>query len=152
AIVSIKGGVGKTTTTVGLGSTLADLRGDRIIALDGNPDRGTLGERIRRDHSRTIQHLLAAQHEITSYSGVPDFTSQTEARLEVLVSDQDPAVSNAFSEQDYRDVSAILERNYTISLTDCGTGLLNSAMTGILALADQLVLISSAAVDGSHSA
>ena len=42
AVVSLKGGVGKTTTTVGLGAMLASLRGDRVIAVDANPDRGTL--------------------------------------------------------------------------------------------------------------
>ena len=44
AVLSLKGGVGKTTTTVGLGATLATLRGDRVIAVDANPDRGTLSE------------------------------------------------------------------------------------------------------------
>src|SRR5205823_7418151 len=30
AVLSLKGGVGKTTTTMGLGATLASLRGDRV--------------------------------------------------------------------------------------------------------------------------
>ena len=34
AVLSLKGGVGKTTTTIGLGSTFASLRGDRVIAVD----------------------------------------------------------------------------------------------------------------------
>src|SRR5206468_1454934 len=38
AVLSLKGGVGKTTTVMGLGSTLASLRGDRVIAVDANPD------------------------------------------------------------------------------------------------------------------
>jgi hypothetical protein len=42
AALSLKGGVGKTTTTTALGSTLSSLRGDRVIAVDANPDRGTL--------------------------------------------------------------------------------------------------------------
>ena len=44
AVMSLKGGVGKTTTTVGLGAMLASLRGDRVIAVDANPDRGTLSD------------------------------------------------------------------------------------------------------------
>ncbi len=39
AMLSMKGGVGKTTTTVGLGSTFASLRGDHVVAADANPDR-----------------------------------------------------------------------------------------------------------------
>ena len=46
AVLSIKGGVGKTTTTLGLGSALAMVRTDRVIAVDANPDRGTLAERV----------------------------------------------------------------------------------------------------------
>lgn len=48
AVVSRKGGVGKTTTTLMLGHTFASLRGDRVIALDGNPDAGSLAYRMRR--------------------------------------------------------------------------------------------------------
>ncbi|MGV7297670.1 nucleotide-binding protein, partial [Mycobacterium kansasii] len=45
-VVSLKGGVGKTTTTVTLGSVFAHLRkGDRVVALDGNPDFGNLSSR-----------------------------------------------------------------------------------------------------------
>ena len=47
AVLSLKGGVGKTTVTVGLGATLASLRGDRVIAVDANPDRGTLSDKVR---------------------------------------------------------------------------------------------------------
>ena len=45
AIASQKGGVGKTTVTTLLGMALADAREDRVIAIDANPDRGTLAER-----------------------------------------------------------------------------------------------------------
>ncbi len=49
AFISRKGGVGKTTTCLLTGHTFASLRGDRVVALDGNPDAGTLGHRIRRE-------------------------------------------------------------------------------------------------------
>jgi hypothetical protein len=38
AFISRKGGVGKTTTCLLAGHTFATYRGDRVIALDGNPD------------------------------------------------------------------------------------------------------------------
>ena len=40
ALLSLKGGVGKTTVTVGLGATFASLRGDCVVAVDANPDFG----------------------------------------------------------------------------------------------------------------
>ncbi|GLW64751.1 hypothetical protein Arub01_29950 [Actinomadura rubrobrunea] len=152
AVMSLKGGVGKTTTTVGLGSMLASLRGDRVIAVDANPDRGTLSDKLRLETAATVRDLLNNRDKIHRYADVRAFTSQNEARLEVLASDRDPAVSEAFSAEDYSAVAVVLEQFYTICITDCGTGLLHSAMAGVLSLADQLVLVSSPSVDGARSA
>ncbi|HEY6501610.1 MAG TPA: MinD/ParA family protein [Streptosporangiaceae bacterium] len=152
AVMSLKGGVGKTTTTVGLGATLATLRGDRVIAVDANPDRGTLSDKVRLETSATVRDLLNERRQVRRYADVRAFTSQASSRLEVLASDRDPGVSVAFSETDYCDVARVLEHYYSICITDCGTGLLHSAMTGVLTLADQIVLVSSPSVDGARSA
>jgi MinD-like ATPase involved in chromosome partitioning or flagellar assembly len=152
AVISLKGGVGKTTTTVTLGATLASLRGDRVIAVDANPDRGTLSGKIPLETVATVRNLLNDINTIHHYFDVRRYTSQSADRLEVLASESDPAVSTAFSEADYRTVAAVLERFYNIVLTDCGTGLLHSAMRGVLDLADQIVLVSSGSVDGARSA
>jgi MinD-like ATPase involved in chromosome partitioning or flagellar assembly len=152
AVMSLKGGVGKTTAAVGLGATLASLRGDRVIAVDGNPDRGTLSDKVRLETSATIRDLLNERAQVSRYADVRAFTSQSSSRLEILASDRDPGVSVAFSADDYRAVARVLEHYYSICITDCGTGLLHSAMAGILELADQIVLVSSPSVDGARSA
>jgi MinD-like ATPase involved in chromosome partitioning or flagellar assembly len=152
AIISLKGGVGKTTTTAALGSMFASLRGDRVIAVDANPDRGTLAEKVARQNQATVRDLLADRSSIQRYSDVRDYTSQSLSRLEVLASDSDPGVSSAFSESDYRAVVEVLERYYSLVLTDCGTGLLHSALQGALALADSLIVVSSPSLDGARSA
>jgi MinD-like ATPase involved in chromosome partitioning or flagellar assembly len=152
AVMSLKGGVGKTTTAVGLGATLATMRGDRVIAVDGNPDRGTLSDKVRLETSATIRDLLNERAQVARYADVRAYTSQASSRLEILASDRDPAVSVAFSADDYRAVARVLEHYYSICITDCGTGLLHSAMSGILELADHIVLVSSPSVDGARSA
>jgi MinD-like ATPase involved in chromosome partitioning or flagellar assembly len=152
AVLSLKGGVGKTTTTVGIGSVLASLRGDRVIAVDANPDRGTLSDKVRLETAATVRDLLNERDQIQRYADVRAFTSQAPSRLEVLASDRDPAVSVAFSEDDYYDVARVLEHYYSICITDCGTGLLHSAMAAVLRIADQIVLVSSPSVDGARSA
>ncbi|HEY0934570.1 MAG TPA: AAA family ATPase, partial [Trebonia sp.] len=152
AVLSLKGGVGKTTVTVGLGGTLASLRGDRVIAVDGNPDRGTLSDKVQLQTRSTIRDLLNERALVSRYADVRSFTSQAPSRLEILASDRDPGVSVAFSADDYRAVAGVLEHYYSICITDCGTGLLHSAMAGILELADQVVLVSSPSVDGARSA
>lgn len=152
AVISLKGGVGKTTTTAALGATFARLRGDRVVAIDANPDRGTLGERTVGRPGATVRDLLDAADRIARYTDVRTFTAQAPSRLEVLASDVDPATSQAFGEEDYRRTVEILERYYSLVLTDCGTGLLHSAMRGVLRLADSLVVVSSPSLDGARSA
>ncbi|MGW4246320.1 nucleotide-binding protein [Nocardia sp. NPDC004722] len=151
AVLSLKGGVGKTTTTMGLGSIFSSIRGDRVIAVDANPDFGTLSQRVPLQTRSTVRDLLLDEH-IQRYSDVRRHTSQGSSRLEVLASERDPAASEAFSEDEYRAVARILQRFYNIILTDCGTGLMHSAMAGVLDLAHSLVLISSSAIDGARSA
>lgn len=151
AMLSLKGGVGKTTTTTTLGSTFSSLRGDRVIAVDANPDRGTLALKVPRETTATVRHLLRDASRITKYSDVRAYTSQSPSRLEILASEQDPAVSEAFSDQDYLRTVSLLELFYNIVLTDCGTGLMHSAMKGVLDQADSLVLVSSGSVDGAQT-
>ncbi|RZK94031.1 MAG: MinD/ParA family protein [Rhodococcus sp. (in: high G+C Gram-positive bacteria)] len=152
ALLSLKGGVGKTTTTATLGSTFASLRGDRVIAVDANPDRGTLSQKIPLETPATVRNLLRDEQSIEKYSDVRSYTSQSRHRLEVLASDSDPAVSEAFSADDYARTVTMLEKFYSIVLTDCGTGLMHSAMQTILEEADALVVVSSGSVDGARSA
>jgi MinD-like ATPase involved in chromosome partitioning or flagellar assembly len=152
AALSLKGGVGKTTVTATLGATFASLRGDRVIALDANPDRGTLSQKIPLETSATVRNLLRDAQRVRRYTDVRAYTSQGPSRLEVLASEQDPAVSEAFSEDDYRRTVTLLEHFYNIVLTDCGTGLMHSAMYGVLGMADQLVIVSSGSIDGARSA
>jgi len=152
ALLSLKGGVGKTTMTATLGATFASLRGDRVVAVDANPDRGTLSQKIPLETSATVRHLLRDAQRVRRYTDVRAYTSQGPSRLEVLASEQDPAVSEAFSEDDYRRTVNLLEHFYNMVLTDCGTGLMHSAMYGVLGVADQIVVVSSGSIDGARSA
>ncbi|WP_236076468.1 nucleotide-binding protein [Streptomyces coffeae] len=152
AVISLKGGVGKTTTTTALGATLATERQDKVIAIDANPDAGTLGRRVRRETGATIRDLVTAIPYLNSYMDIRRFTSQAPSGLEILANDVDPAVSTTFNDEDYRRVIDVLGKQYPIILTDSGTGLLYSAMRGVLDLADQLIIISTPSVDGASSA
>ncbi|MFF7727643.1 SCO5717 family growth-regulating ATPase [Streptomyces sp. NPDC008001] len=152
AVISLKGGVGKTTTTTALGATLASERQDKILAIDANPDAGTLGRRVRRETGATIRDLVSAIPSLHSYMDIRRYTSQAPSGLEIIANDVDPAVSTTFNDEDYRRAIDLLGRQYPIILTDSGTGLLYSAMRGVLDLADQLIIVSTPSVDGASSA
>ncbi|WP_383044481.1 MinD/ParA family protein [Streptomyces sp. NPDC056891] len=151
-MISLKGGVGKTTVTTVLGSTLASERRDKVLAIDANPDAGTLGRRVRRETRATIRDLVQAIPTLHTYMDIRPFTSQTPSGLEIIANDVDPAVSTTFNDEDYRRAIDVLGHQYPIILTDSGTGLLYSAMRGVLDLADQLIVVATPSVDGASSA
>ncbi len=151
AMVSLKGGVGKTTTTVMLGHTLASVRGDNVIAVDANPDAGNLASRVPRETDASARDLLRSTASLERYADVRSFTSQAPSRLEILAGERDPALSEAFSAPDYEAVLAALERFYSVVLTDCGTGILHDAMRAVLWFADQLVVVTSPSLDAAQA-
>lgn len=154
-VMSRKGGVGKTTITLTLGATLARLRGDRVVAVDANPDAGNLAHRATRPPTRaaTVAGVLSAADTITSYADMRARTCQTvESSLEVLATDDDPTVTTALDRHDYQHLTELLDRYYNIVLFDTGTGILHSANQGLLNDADQLVLVLRPALDGGRAA
>jgi MinD-like ATPase involved in chromosome partitioning or flagellar assembly len=151
AVSSLKGGVGKTTVSAVLGLTLAEYRGDRVVALDANPDAGTLADRLTGEIGVTVRQMLESISSIDSLTAVSHFTSLA-GRLQVLASEQDPAMSEAFSRAEYEQICAVLARFFNIIITDSGTGLVHSAMEGTLALADSLVVVGAPTVDGASRA
>jgi putative peptide zinc metalloprotease protein len=154
AVISRKGGIGKTTTVLGLGHTFASWRGDRVLAVDANPDAGSLGARVERQTASTLTQLLrdAAGAGLKRYPDVRAHTSQSSSRLEVVASDNDPAISVALGEGDYQRALQVLEYHYNLILLDTGTGILDSATQGVLRLADQLVVCAMPAIDGGRVA
>jgi MinD-like ATPase involved in chromosome partitioning or flagellar assembly len=151
AVSSLKGGVGKTSVAACLGLVLAENRGDRVIALDANPDAGTLADRLTAETSVTVRTLIDNIEATHSLTDIARYTSLT-GRLQVLASEQDPAMSEAFNRDEYERVCEVLTRFYNIVITDSGTGLVHSAMEGTLALADSLVVVGSPTVDGASRA
>jgi MinD-like ATPase involved in chromosome partitioning or flagellar assembly len=151
-VLSRKGGVGKTTVTTLLGMVLADTREDRVIALDANPDRGTLSDRSPGSADFTARNLVKDRFSVTTFSQLSDYVARDGSRLDVLASDTDPAIAQAFDDSDYRAVTDILGKYYSIVLTDSGTGMVHSVMKGTLEKADAVVLVSGGSVDEARLA
>lgn len=151
-ILTRKGGVGKTTTTTLLGMALAQHREDRVIAIDANPDRGTLAERIPRETKNTIRSVVLKAPSIGSFTDFVEFISRDVTRLHVLASDPDPTLAEAFDEYDYNVVADVASRYYSLILTDCGTGIVHSVMRPIFQRANALVIVSGGSIDEARLA
>ena len=151
-VLTRKGGVGKTTITTLLGMALADARDDRIIAIDANPDRGTLAERVDRQTRETVRDVVNKASSIGGYTDFSGFVSRDETRLDILASDTDPTLSEAFDDNDYNVVAGLAARYYSLVLTDCGTGIVHSVMRATLQRADSVVIVSGGSVDEARLA
>ncbi len=151
-VLTRKGGVGKTTITTLLGMAMADIRDDRVIAIDANPDRGTLAERVNKQTRSTVRDLVTHAPSIRDFSELSTHVSRDVTRLDVLASDTDPMLSEAFDENDYNVVADVAARYYSIVLTDCGTGIVHSVMRATLQRADSVVIVSGGSVDEARLA
>jgi MinD-like ATPase involved in chromosome partitioning or flagellar assembly len=151
AVISTKGGVGKTTLAACIGFTMADIRGDQVSVIDANPDAGTLADRLTGNTSVTIRHLLDDLAGVDTLTKVTSYMSLA-GRLKVLASDQDPAVSEALTAAEYEQVSVLLSKYFNLVLTDCGTGISHATMEPTLQRADTMVVVGSPTIDGASRA
>jgi MinD-like ATPase involved in chromosome partitioning or flagellar assembly len=157
AVLSLKGGIGKTSTTVGVGLTLAEFRGDPPCAIDANPDSGdlverALGEGIYQQASpRTITDLLKNIESIDSLTALSRYMHHA-GRLHLIAGEQDPEVSDSLTAEEYLRIRKLISSYYSIALTDCGTGVTHNAMSGILQSADNLIIAAGYAVSGAKRA
>jgi MinD-like ATPase involved in chromosome partitioning or flagellar assembly len=151
-VLTRKGGVGKTTVTTLLGMALALVREDRVVAIDANPDRGTLAERVSKSTRFTVRDVVNRAASIDGFSDFSTMVSRDATRLDVLASDSDPMLSEAFDEGDYNVVADMAARYYSLVLTDCGTGIVHSVMRPTLQRASSLVIVSGGSVDEARLA
>ena len=124
-----------------------------MIAVDANPDRGTLSDKVQLETAATIRDLLNERDQVQRYADVRALHLAVAppaggARL----GPRPGGVGGVQRRRLPRRGAEVLEHFYSICITDCGTGLLHSAMAGVLGLADQIVLVSSPSVDGARSA
>lgn len=148
AVVSPKGGVGKTTITALLGTLIAHIRRDLVLAIDANPDYGSLGRVLCPGHTLYVDDLA------TYLGGAgphPPSLADLNARLgsgphglRVLPAPTDPARMGHIGFDVYGEVIARLKDYAGLILLDCGTGLNEPAAAAALAAADQVVVVSDA--------
>ena len=145
AVMSPKGGVGKTTLTALLGSLLAMLRRDRIVAVDNNPDFGSLGRILTPEHAVFVDDLLEVldSPELTVTELDANLARAAHGMM-VLPAPTDPVRMARLDEEAYTRVIRRLQDMVGVVLLDCGTGLHEPASRAALRTADQVVLITDA--------
>jgi MinD-like ATPase involved in chromosome partitioning or flagellar assembly len=146
AVLSPKGGVGKTTSTVLLGSLLAKVRSDRVVAVDYDPDYGTLGRTIESQEAVRLDELVQVlEQPALTVSMLERCLGRAAHGLMVLPSPDDPQRVEGLELDAYQRVIRRLQQMAGILVLDCGAGVRNPFARAAIEAADQLLLVT----DGS---
>ena len=143
AVISPKGGVGKTTSTFVIGSLLADRLRLRVVAVDANPDFGTLAalapHRLRCE--RSLADLLTDIERIDTATQIRSYVSTLPTGLHLLGAPADAEVMARLGPEAYGELLALLATFYDLVLLDLGTGVAGRLAQFAIGRADQVVLV-----------
>ncbi len=148
-----KGGAGKTTTTVGIGSMLARVRNDKVVAIDGNPDVGAnLAERIDPTTVSSYREVLADEN-LERYADMRSHVGQSRASgLDVLGANREVSDRKLLDTKTYLAAHERLFKFYSVVVTDCGTNVEHPVSKGVLTNANSIVIVASATRDSAQAA
>lgn len=148
ASISVKGGVGKTRVTAGVGTVFAGERGQPVIAIDADTTYGGLGRFIDPQALRSIGDLLAAKEVVADYPKARHFTGKNRQGLEVLPGNQNVVSPMEMKMGVFYDTAALTRRFYQLALVDCGSEVETEFFKAVLSTTDALMIIGSCNAEG----
>jgi MinD-like ATPase involved in chromosome partitioning or flagellar assembly len=143
ALISPKGGVGKTTATFLVGNLLASHLNLKAVAIDANPDFGTLA-RLAPDSRRSplsLVDVLAKRGTLRTAAELTPYVSRLPSGLHVLGAPPDARLSANLEPDAYGELVAFLSRYYDVVLLDLGTGVVGPLVRFVTQRADRVVLV-----------
>jgi MinD-like ATPase involved in chromosome partitioning or flagellar assembly len=156
AVVSPKGGVGRTTATFLAGNVLASHLKLRTVAVDASPDFGTLGHLPRADTrpERSLAELLDDADHVATAAELGRYVARLPSGLHLLASrtagngaakapggpDAAPGPRGADAGR-YGELLALLSCFYEVVLLDLGTGVAGPLNRLAVDRADQIVVV-----------
>ncbi len=142
AVVSPRGGVGKTTGTLVVGTLLATHLRLRVIAVDAAGAFGTLGRLVpeARRCERSLADLLRDADRLHTAAQLRRYVCTLPSGLHVLAGPRDPQAAAGLRPQRYGELIAFLSSFYEVVLLDLGPGLVGPLARLAIERADQLLL------------
>ena len=144
AVLNLKGGVGKTAVVEALGSTFAQARDDRVIAVD--LDAGDLTDRHGRRNPLSMADLIA-DNTVSRYIDVRAHTYMNSCGLEVLGLPDYAQTDWRVKRSDVVKTLSVLRKHYSLVLVDCPKELNSSVMEAVLAESLALVMVTTPSID-----
>jgi MinD-like ATPase involved in chromosome partitioning or flagellar assembly len=148
AVTSIRGGAGKTTVSALVARTIADFRGDRVLAVDADPGLGSLPLRLGARTDRSLREL--AQVRLNSLEDAGPYLGRSAERLWVLPATTAGSLSDELDLDVFRAAMANLTRYFAAAVVDCGAGI-GDLQRGILTGVHGQVLVAQGTADGAYS-
>jgi MinD-like ATPase involved in chromosome partitioning or flagellar assembly len=143
AVISPKGGVGKTTSTFVIGNLIADRLRLRVVAVDANPDFGTLAS-LAPDGTRcerTLAELLTDIEQVHTAADLRRYVSALPSGVHLLGAPRNPEVMERLGPEAYGELLALLSTFYELVLLDLGTGVAGPIAQFAVKRSDQIVLV-----------
>lgn len=148
AVVSGKGGVGKTTMTASIGGVFREVRPDNVVAIDAAPGFGTLAGRIDEAPPGDYYAVLA-DTDVQGYADIREHLGQNRIGLDVLAGNRTSDQPRPLEPDMFSGVVSRLRRSHTIILVDTSDDLEHPVMPAVLDACDSLVLVSGLTADTS---
>lgn len=144
AVTSVRGGAGKTSITALLGSMFAAHRPDHVLAVDADPDSGSLDWRLGADSALTLTGLAPGLQSASAQdlSSVAKLLPRTTGGLWIAPGGSGGQPSLA------RDLTRALSRLFGVAVLDCGAGMNTPTTSAVLSDAHAVVVVAPATPDG----
>ncbi|MBY6388912.1 hypothetical protein HG717_34150 [Rhodococcus erythropolis] len=154
AVLTLKGGAGKTTVTATLGQTFAKYRSDGILAVDADPDAGDLPSRtaVHPNNLSMMEMLDTESDDLRQHDQVQRFLSITDTDLNVLGNGWRPDGERVLVPEDISDVYEIASHYYSMLLWDGDKALNSHVVREMLNKSNALVLLVEASRPGAEKA
>ena len=131
------------TSTFLLGNLLATHLKLRVVAVDANPDFGTLGRLSAegRRCPRSLADLLQDAERLKTAAELNPYVSRQPSGLHLLAAPSDPELTASLGPDRYGELVVFLSCFYEVVLLDLGTGVAGPLARFALERADQAVLV-----------
>jgi MinD-like ATPase involved in chromosome partitioning or flagellar assembly len=152
AVLGIRGGSGKSTVASLLASAYATHRGDRVLAVDADPDLGSLGLRLGANSPTSLVSLGRVPRVWQTVDEAERCLGRAPSGAWILAGERGTAGPESVMPNAYLGVLHGISRYFAVTVVDAGAGMVTRLNQSVLADAHAIVLATPASIDGVVSA
>lgn len=143
SMISLKGGVGKTTVSSILSHVISGIREESVVVMDVDPNYGTIHNRLGVNPVYALRDLVANnRYASSSPQRLGEFVGQVPGtEIAVVKGDMGRANYRPALDQDVKIAASLFHPYFSIGLLDNGSGLFHPSIKGSLDTSMTAVLV-----------